>query len=88
MTTQSRLHQSQGFILEEVAQPLIRQGSIIQQRKEPRVSLLDKFDETRSKFRGFVNQIKLITALQAERYPTEESRVGLIGTLLTGQALS
>src|SRR4028118_1685606 len=61
---------------------------MVQQRKEPRVSLPDKFDRTRSKFCGFVNQIRLITALQAERYPTEESRVGLVGTLLTGQALS
>jgi len=58
------------------------------QRKEPRVSLLEKFDGTSSKFRGFVNQIRLIIALQSERYPTEESQVGLIGMLLTGQALS
>jgi hypothetical protein len=56
--------------------------------KEPRISLPDKFDGTRSKFRGFVNQIRLITFLQPQRYPTEESRVGLVGTLLTGQALS
>jgi hypothetical protein len=56
--------------------------------KEPRVSLPEKFDGTRSKFRGFVNQVRLITFLQPQRYPTEESRVGLVGTLLTGQALS
>jgi hypothetical protein len=56
--------------------------------KEPRISLPDKFDGTRSKFRGFVNQIQLITFLQPQRYPTDESRVGLVGTLLTGQALS
>ena len=29
--------------------------------REPRVSLPKKFDDTRSKFRGFVNQIRLIT---------------------------
>ena len=28
--------------------------------KEPRIGLPDKFDGTRSKFRGFVNQIQLI----------------------------
>lgn len=85
---QSRVHQPQTPTPEETALSLARQQPLIQQRKEPRVSLPDKFDGTRSKFRGFVNQIRLITALQSERYPTEESRVGLIGTLLTGQALS
>ena len=88
VTAQSRVHQPWNFVLEEAALPSVRQEPMVQQRKEPRVSLLDKFDGTRSKFRGFVNQIRLITALQTERYPTEESRVGLVGTLLTGQALS
>ena len=73
--------------LEGGALPVIRQDPP-PQWKEPRVSLPEKFDGTRSKFRGFVNQIRLIIALQSQRYPTEESRVGLIGTLLTGQALS
>ena len=85
---QARVHQSPNFVPEEAAPPSVRQEPVVQQRKEPRVSLPDKFDGTRSKFRGFVNQIRLITALQPERYPTEESRVGLVGTLLTGQALS
>jgi len=85
---QSRIHQPQTPAPEEAALPLVRQDPSIQQRKEPRISLPDKFDGTRSKFRGFVNQIRLITALQPDRYPTEESRVGLVGTLLTGQALS
>ena len=84
----SRIHQSQTTPPEEAAIPLVQQNPMIQQRKEPRVSLPDKFDGTRSKFRGFVNQIRLITVLQPERYPTEEARVGLVGTLLTGQALS
>jgi hypothetical protein len=88
VTAQPRDHQPQNFVPEEAALPSVRQEPMVQQRKEPRVSLPDKFDGTRSKFRGFVNQIRLITALQAERYPTEESRVGLVGTLLTGQALS
>ena len=67
---------------------MVRQDPTIQQRKEPRVSLPNKFDGTRAKFCGFVNQIRLVTVLQPERYPTEESRVGLVGTLLTGQTLS
>jgi Retrotransposon gag protein len=85
---QAGVHQSQSFVPEGAAPPSTQQDPMVQQRKEPRVSLPDKFDGTRAKFRGFVNQIRLITALQPERYPTEESRVGLVGTLLTGQALS
>ena len=34
--------------------------------KEPRVSLPRKFEGTRSKFRGFVNQVGLITILQPQ----------------------
>lgn len=84
----SRAYQPQNSAPEEVALPSIQQDPGVLHRKEPRVSLPDKFDGTRSKFRGFVNQIRLITVLQPERYPTEEARVGLVGTLLTGQALS
>ncbi len=88
VTTQSKGHPSQGFVSREAALLSARQDLVVQQRKEPRVSLPDKFDGTCSKFCGFVNKIWLITALQAERYPTEESHVALVGTLLTGQALS
>jgi hypothetical protein len=56
--------------------------------KEPRVNLSEKFDGTRSKFQGFVNQVRFITILQPECYPTDQSRVELVGTLLIGQALS
>ncbi len=56
--------------------------------KEPRIGLPDKFDGNRSKFRGFTNQIRLIIRMQPLRYPTEETQVGLIGTLLSGTALS
>ena len=59
-----------------------------QSAKEPRIVLPEKFDGTRSKFRDFVNHIRLIFRLQAHRYPTAEVQVGLIGTLLTGAAFS
>ena len=35
-----------------------------------------------------MNQVRLITMLQPQRYPTDATCVGLMGTLLTGQALS
>jgi len=56
--------------------------------KKPKISLTEKFDDTCSKFRGFVNQIQLITYLQPKRYPIDELWVGLVRTLLTRQALS
>lgn len=87
-SAQAGVHQLHTSTTEEASLGMVRQGPPVQQQKEPRISLPDKFDGTRSKFRGFINQIRLITVLQPERYPTEESRVGLIGTLLTGQALS
>ena len=47
---QSRLHQSQNSAPEEVALTSVLQDSVVQQCKEPRVSLPDKFNITRSKF--------------------------------------
>jgi hypothetical protein len=52
------------------------------QPKEPRISLLDKFDGTRSKFQGFVNQVHLVIQLHLHRYPTGPIQVGFINTLL------
>jgi len=56
--------------------------------KEPRVSLLEKFDEDHTKLRDFVNQVRLVFRLEPHKYATEETQVGLIGSLLTGTALS
>ena len=53
---------------------------------EPKVSLPDMFDGTRARFRGFINQIKLIILLQPQRYSDDFRQVGLIGTLLSGAA--
>jgi hypothetical protein len=56
--------------------------------KEPRVSLQEKFDGDRTKLRDFVNQVRLVFRFQPHRYATEETQVGLIGSLLTGTTLS
>jgi hypothetical protein len=53
---------------------------------EPNVNLPDKFDGTRSWLRGFINQIRLIIRLRPRRYSDGFRLVGLIDTLLTGQA--
>jgi hypothetical protein len=53
---------------------------------EPKVSLPEKFDRTRSRLRGFINQIRLILRLQPCRYATGFHQVGLLGSLLTGPA--
>lgn len=56
--------------------------------KEPKVSLPEKFDGTRSKFRGFVQQVKLFLRLSPSQYSDDFTKVGLIGTLLSGSALA
>src|SRR3954468_22217055 len=55
---------------------------------EPKVSLPEKFDGSRHMFRGFTNQVRLVTQLQARCYPTDADKIGLIGTLLKGPALA
>ena len=80
-----RAYHAQNF--EEVTLPSIQQDPVVLQRNEPWINLHDKFDGTRSKFWGFVNQLRLITVLQLERYPTEETHDGLVGTLQTWQTL-
>ena len=56
--------------------------------KEPKISLPAKFDGSRAHFRGFINQVRLVIQMHSTRYPTDSSRVGLVGTLLTGTTLS
>jgi hypothetical protein len=56
--------------------------------KEQKISLPTKIDGTRSQFRGFLNQVRIIIQMHLARYPTDASRVGLVGSLLSGTALS
>ncbi len=56
--------------------------------KEARISLPDKFDGTRSLYRGFIGQVKNIICVHSSRYVTGRDRVGLIGSLLTKAAQS
>jgi len=51
---------------------------------EPQMSLPEKIDGTRLKFRGFVSQVHLIMQLHPRRYFDDTTRVGFVGTLLTG----
>lgn len=55
---------------------------------EPKIALPEKFQGNRSKFRGFINQVRLIIQLQPQRYPDDATQVGLLGSLLSGTALS
>src|ERR1035441_10218198 len=54
----------------------------------PKISLPDKFDGSRSKYRGFVNQVRLYIRMQPGQFPNGDSKVGLLGSLLSGPALS
>jgi len=53
---------------------------------KPKISLPEKFDGTRFKFRGFVSQVRLIMQLHPRRYFDDTTRVGFIGTVLTRTA--
>lgn len=52
----------------------------------PKFSLPEKFDGSRKRLRAFVNQVRLIIRMQADRYPDDVHQVGLLGSLLTGPA--
>mgnify|MGYP000134899051 CR=1 FL=1 len=56
--------------------------------REPKIGLPMKFDGARSQFRGFLNQVRLVIQMHPSRYPTDASRVGLVGTLLSGTTLA
>ena len=66
--------------LEAIVLSLRQQASTSQSLlKEPKISLPTKFDGTRSQFRGFLNQVRLIIHMHPNRYPTDTTRVGLVG---------
>ena len=56
--------------------------------KEPKASMPDKFDGTRTHFRGFVQQVRLYLRLYPSRYPDGFTQVTFIGTMLSGNARS
>jgi len=51
---------------------------------EPKISLPEKLDGTHLKLRGFVSQVRLIMQVHPRHYFDDTTRVGFIGTLLTG----
>jgi hypothetical protein len=55
--------------------------------KAPKISMPDKFDGNRRKFRGFINQVKLVFQMLPNTYDTDRIKIGFIGTLLSGPAL-
>ena len=75
--------------LEATIMSLQQQGSSTQGIvREPKIGLPMKFDGARSQFRGFLNQVRLVIQMHPSRYPTDASRVGLVGTLLSGTTLA
>lgn len=69
------------------SQPNSRSLASTSIRKE-RISMPKKFDGTRSKFRSFLQQVKLYLRLHHFQYPDGFTQVGFIGALLSGSALS
>ena len=79
-----RVHQLEATLITLRQQALQAPNST----KEPKISLPSKFDGTRSQFRGFLNQVRLVFQMHPTRYPTDSARVGLVETLLTGTTLA
>ncbi|OMJ17865.1 Retrotransposon-derived protein PEG10, partial [Smittium culicis] len=52
-----------------------------------RISLPERYNGDRSQFRGFTNQCRLLFFTHPDHYPSETNKVGLIISLLTGNAL-
>lgn len=53
----------------------------------PKIAIPEKYDGNRAKFRGFVNQCRLVFTLQPQRYPNDIVKIGFIVSLLKGSAL-
>jgi hypothetical protein len=50
--------------------------------KEPKFIIPGKFDESRSKFHGFVQQVNFFLGLHSSPYPDDSKQVAFIGLLL------
>ena len=59
-----------------------------QPTKEPKITLPDKFDGSRSAYRGFSNQVKLAFQMAPTRYATDSVKIATVGSLLKGDALA
>ena len=81
---EERVQQLEMALASSQQQAIETQGNF----KQPKISLLTRFDGTHSQFRGFLNQVQLAIQMHPARYPTQASRVGLVGTLLSGSTLS
>jgi Ty3 transposon capsid-like protein len=53
---------------------------------EPKLPLPERFNGNRKLYRTFSQQVKTILVLNASRFPTDESKILFIGSLLTGDA--
>ncbi len=53
----------------------------------PRLAFPDKFDGSPSKCKGFLLQCSMFVSQQPRLYPTDDSRIAFVCSLLTGRAL-
>lgn len=59
-----------------------------QKASDIKLAMPKEYDGSKQKFRGFINQCKLVFEAQPSRYPTDRSKVIFVLSLLTGSALS
>jgi hypothetical protein len=74
----------ENHLLREIGRPAVSNSV---SSSLPKINLPERFDGSENEFRGFVNQLNLVFRLHACRYSTDEIKISVLGTLLTGRAL-
>lgn len=74
--------------LQATVENLREENRLLRNQKlyEPIVSLPAKFDGNRENCRSFISQVKLHFQMLPLKYPDDRTKIGFIGTLLTGIA--
>jgi retrotransposon gag protein len=69
-------------LLELMQQLQLRHAGGSSRPSEPKIRLPEKYDGARSRFRGFMLQVRNVLQMHPHRYPDDRTKVGLIGSLL------
>ncbi|OMJ12323.1 Retrotransposon-derived protein PEG10 [Smittium culicis] len=77
------------YLTEQLCQLATENELLRMQRPKnaPKIALPERYDGKKNEYRGFVNQCNLLFFLHPQEYPTDAAKVGLIFSLLTGDAL-
>ncbi|KAI7810424.1 putative retrotransposon-like protein 1-like [Triplophysa rosa] len=74
--------------VDRILSALAGQAAAIQRHDQPKLPAPERFDGSPEKCHGFITQCTLVFQLQPGSFPTENSKVAYMITLLTGRALT